>query len=661
MSNLIGQLIANRYLIERQLASGGMATVFLALDQRLDRQVALKVIHPHLANDQNFQEKFVLEAKTAAKLSHPNLVNVFDQGTDGQTTFLVMEYVSGITLRDALKEYGPLPAIRALEMLAQILSGLAAAHRAGILHRDLKPDNVLLADDGRVKLGDFGLARAITEQTNGGDLVGTIAYLSPELVTRGQADARSDVYAAGILLFELLTGRQPFEGEQAVQIAYQHANSTVPAPSTLAPETPQAIDRLVAWSTAKAPSDRPADAGELLTKVSLLIAELKAGKAAQTTVMDFSLTGQATQVIHAPLIDANATQAFNSVSDSNATQVMSSVSDSNATSVIASSQPLAAGRFDPSATQVLQPLSETLETNPSEFGQRRIGLKLLIATFVVVLLASGAGWWFGSGPGALAAVPTLTSRTVPSAEAALRLLEPKLTLVNENSATVTQGLVTRTDPPAGSYLAKGSELKVFVSLGPKLVAAPQLKNLNVAEATARLLASGFKLGAVNSWFDTSPIGQVYDYLGSDGTPIPEGTSIDLSVSLGKIPAVSGIDQAFAVTAIEATGLKIESIEQEFSDTIAAGKAIGLVPITKPLGAGGSVKLLVSKGPNLVLMPNVIGETVLAAKALLESAGLRVIVNTDQLQSKWGIVKVKRTSDAVGAKLKAGYSVTISTK
>jgi serine/threonine protein kinase/beta-lactam-binding protein with PASTA domain len=632
MSNLIGQLIANRYLIERQLASGGMATVFLALDQRLDRQVALKVIHPHLANDQNFQEKFVLEAKTAAKLSHPNLVNVFDQGTDGQTTFLVMEYVSGITLRDALKEYGPLPAIRALEMLAQILSGLAAAHRAGILHRDLKPDNVLLADDGRVKLGDFGLARAITEQTNGGDLVGTIAYLSPELVTRGQADARSDVYAAGILLFELLTGRQPFEGEQAVQIAYQHANSTVPAPSTLAPETPQAIDKLVAWSTAKAPSDRPADAGELLTKVNLLIADLKAGKAAQTTVMDF-----------------------------NATQVMSSVSDFNETSVIASSQPLVAGQFDPSATQVLQPVSETLETNPSEFGQRRIGLKLLIATFVVVLLASGAGWWFGSGPGALAAVPTLTSRTVPSAEAALRLLEPRLTLVNENSATVTQGLVTRTDPPAGSYLAKGSELKVFVSLGPKLVAAPQLKNLNVAEATARLLASGFKLGAVNSWFDTSPIGQVYDYLGSDGTPIPEGTSIDLSVSLGKIPAVSGIDQAFAVTTIEATGLKIESIDQEFSDTIAAGKAIGLVPITKPLGAGGSVKLVVSKGPNLVLMPNVIGETVLAAKALLESAGLRVIVNTDQLQSKWGIVKVKRTSDAVGAKLKAGYSVTISTK
>ncbi len=648
MSNLIGQLIGNRYLIESQVASGGMATVYLATDQRLDRQVALKVIHPHLANDASFQEKFVLEAKTAAKLSHPNLVNVFDQGTDGQTTFLVMEYVSGITLRDALKEYGPLPAVRALEMLAQILSGLAAAHRAGILHRDLKPDNVLLADDGRVKLGDFGLARAITEHTNSGDLVGTIAYLSPELVTRGLADARSDVYAAGILLFELLTGKQPFEGEQAVQIAYQHANSTVPAPSTLAPETPSAIDKLVAWSTAKSPADRPADAGELLAKVNLLVADLKAGKANQTTVMDFAVA------------DSNATQVLNSsATNHDATQVIAGAAASDSTALLGALGSTTS--FDASATQVLNPLVELTEGNVSEFGQRRLGLKLLVTTFLVILLGSGAGWWFGSGPGALAAVPNLTSRTVTSAEAALAVLAPKITMINENSTTVTKGLVIRTEPAAGAYLAKGSDLKIFVSLGPKLVAAPSLKGMNVAEATAKLLASGFKLGAVNSWFDVNPIGQVYDYLGADGTPIPEGTSIDLSVSLGPIPVVSGIDQAIAVTAIEATGLKISSIEQEFSDTVAPGKAIGLVPQTKPLGAGGSVKLLISKGPNLVIMPKVIGETVLAAKALLESAGLTVIVNTDQLQSKWGIVKVKRSSEAVGAKLKAGYSVTISTK
>lgn len=631
MSNLIGQLIGNRYRIDSQVASGGMATVYLATDQRLDRQVAIKVIHQHLANDSNFQEKFVLEAKTAAKLSHPNLVNVFDQGSDLGTTYLVMEYVPGITLRDALNEYGPLPAVRALEMMAQILSGLAAAHRAGILHRDLKPDNVLLADDGRVKLGDFGLARAISAHTSTGDLVGTIAYLSPELVTRGLADARSDVYAAGILLYELLTGKQPFEGEQAVQIAYQHANSTVPAPSLVAQGTPAAIDRLVAWATAKLPADRPADAGELLTKVNALVSDLKAGKADRTTVMDF-----------AP-IDSNATQVINPAALIR--------NDFQATETI----------FDASATQVLAPLSADEEPEVLEKFQGRVGLRLTIVTLLVVLLSSGAGWWFGSGPGALAVVPTLTSRTVESAESALLALAPKISLVNENSSTVTKGLVIRTEPAAGSYLAKGSDLKLFVSLGPKLIAAPSLKGLNVAEATAKLIGAGFKLGPVNSWFDSAPIGQVYDHLGSDGTPIPEGSALELKVSLGPIPVVSGIDQAIAVTAIEATGLKISSIQQEFSDTVAPGKAIGLVPQTKPLGAGGSVQLLVSKGPNVVIMPKVVGETVLAAKAVLEGLGLTVIVNTDQLQSKWGIVKVKRSSEAPGAKLKAANSVTISTK
>jgi eukaryotic-like serine/threonine-protein kinase len=657
MSNLIGHLIGNRYLIERLVARGGMATVYLATDQRLDRKVAVKVIHPHLANDAGFQAKFVSEAKIAANLSHPNLVNVFDQGNEGEQTFLVMEYVQGITLRDALKDYGPLPPLRALEMLAQILSGLAAAHRSGILHRDLKPENVLLADDGRVKLGDFGLARAITAHTSTGSLVGTVAYLSPELVTRGIADARSDVYASGIMLFELLTGRQPFEGEQAVQVAYQHANSTVPAPSALVAEVPQVIDKLVFWSTAKDPADRPDDAGALLTKVNQVIAELKAGRAAVTTVMDFNLGGTAMGIDPTRKESLNRTELLNSTELLNGTEALIG------TELVSPFADGSALNSASNATQVLQSADLVAETQlTTEIrSTRRLGLKLLVTTLIIVVLASGAGWWFGSGPGALGVVPTLTSRTVASAESALATLAPKITLVNENSMTVTKGLVIRTEPTAGSYLAKNSDLKLFVSLGPKLVPAPELKGLNLAEATAKLLGSGFKLGAVNSWFAVQPIGQVYDYLGADGAPIPEGTAVDLSVSLGPIPAVSGIDQAIAVTAIEATGLKVSSISQEFSDTVSPGKAIGIVPQSQPLGAGGSVKLLVSKGPNVVIMPKVIGETVLAAKALLEGAGLTVIVNTDQLQSKWGIVKVKRTSAAVGTKLKAGDSVTISTK
>ncbi|MFM2030937.1 MAG: hypothetical protein RI927_557, partial [Actinomycetota bacterium] len=322
MSNLLGRVIGARYRVDEIVARGGMATVYLAVDDRLDRKVALKVIHPHLANDSSFREKFIREAKIAAKLSHPNLVNVFDQGEDGEIAFMAMEFVSGITLRDALKDFGALDAKRALDLFEPMLSGLAAAHRAGILHRDLKPENVLLADDGRIKLGDFGLARDIDNHTATGSLVGTVAYLSPELVMRGTADARSDVYAAGIMLFEMLTGRQPFEGDQAVQIAYQHANDNVPAPSKFNSEVPPLLDELVLWATAREASHRPSDAVELLTVVQRAKQEIKAGRndtalrvpqisnpaESKTTVMP-QLDGNATAVLGQPNIDAsNLTQ-----------------------------------------------------------------------------------------------------------------------------------------------------------------------------------------------------------------------------------------------------------------------------------------------------------------------------------------------------------------
>jgi serine/threonine protein kinase len=273
----IGKTISSRYLVERLIAQGGMAAVFEARDLRLERTVAIKIVHQHLLSDSSFIERFEAEAKNAAKLNHPNLVNVLDQGEDGSIVYLVMEYVPGMTLRDAIKRFGALEAHRSLELLEYVLSGLAAAHRAGILHRDIKPENILLADDGRVKLADFGLSRAVSANTQTASVIGTVAYLSPELVTRGVADARSDVYAIGILLFELVTGQQPYQGEQAVQVAFQHANSRVPAPSTVRAGVPAEIDDLVLWATAKDPIDRPADARELLAAVSEAKAAVKSG------------------------------------------------------------------------------------------------------------------------------------------------------------------------------------------------------------------------------------------------------------------------------------------------------------------------------------------------------------------------------------------------
>lgn len=635
MTNLVGQLVAERYLVERLVARGGMATVYQAEDVRLQRKVALKVIHQHLAVDDSFRQKFIAEARIAARLSHPNLVNVFDQGADGDLAFLAMEYVSGITLRDALKDFGSLDGARALELFEPILSGLAAAHRAGILHRDLKPENVLLSDSGQIKLSDFGLARDIDNNTSTGSLIGTVAYLSPELVTRGTADARSDVYAAGIILFEMLTGRQPFEGQQAVQIAYQHANDNVPAPSTLTASVPALLDELVLWATARDPNHRPKDADELLTAVVQARAQLK--------------TGVTNATLRLPAMDLNQTALLANTGDG---QYGTAQESANATVVLGNLNNTEVFDGSDAAADTQSPLVR--------FGQKRRGLTLAIVTVLAVLFAAGSGWWFSSGPGGLSAIPDLTSRSVDEARGALEVFGTDISLENENSASIAEGLVIRTEPSAGSMYFFGP-IKLVVSTGPKLVVAPDIMGLDLASASAKLLASGFQIGTISSWFSDKPLGQVFEYLGSDGSPIPESSAINIKISLGTIPVVAGLDQAVAIAAIEAAGLKIAEVATEFSDTVAAGQVISLLPLTEPLGKGSEVKLLVSKGPNIVIMPRVIGETLSAAKDLLESLGLTVLVDTNQLQSKWGIAKVKRASQATGAQLRSGDQVTIYSK
>lgn len=623
-----------------------MATVYLAVDLRLERKVALKIIHPHLANDISFRDKFIREARIAAKLSHPNLVNVFDQGEDGDMAFMAMEFVSGITLRDALKDFGALDWKRALDLFEPMLSGLAAAHRAGILHRDLKPENVLLADDGRIKLGDFGLARDIDNNTATGSLVGTVAYLSPELVMRGTADARSDVYAAGIMLFEMLAGRQPFEGEQAVQIAYQHANDNVPAPSKYNPNVPPLLDELVLWATARDAAHRPNDAVELLAVVQRAKAELKAGRKDSAIGIPTVNSSNLNSTTVMPTVANDATQILNpdiSRLDADDTRVISDLGNFNQTAVLDD-----LGYTD----QQLNPLEE--------IGRKRRGFGILITTLLIVLLGAGSGWWFSSGPGGLNFIPKLTSRTADEAQVTLSNLKANISIAEENSATVAKGLVIRTDPEAGSFFFGGT-ITVYVSSGPRLVNAPNLLGLNLAEATAEIVKAGFSLGEVTSAFNEAPLGKVFDYLGADGNQIPETSKINLSVSLGAIPVVAGLEQEAAVAAIQAVGLKINEITEDYSDTIAAGQVISLIPQSEPLGKNGTVNLVVSKGPNIVTVPNMIGQTVLAAKAALESLGLRVVVNTDQLTTRWGVVPVKRQSAAAGTQLRVGDSITISTR
>ena len=266
----VGQLLDGRYRVESHIARGGMATVYLGTDTRLDRTVALKIMHAELANDEDFVRRFVGEARSVARLSHPNVVAVYDQGADGRTLYLAMEYVPGQTLRDLLNERGRLSPRAALNIMDGVLAGLAAAHDAGLAHRDVKPENVLLSDSHSVKVADFGLARLLAgaSHTKTGMIIGTAAYLAPEQVAGGTADARTDVYASGIMLFELLTGVQPHTGESPLAVAYQHVNAVVPAPSGVVPGLPTALDTLVALATSRNPDLRPADAGQFLRAVT---------------------------------------------------------------------------------------------------------------------------------------------------------------------------------------------------------------------------------------------------------------------------------------------------------------------------------------------------------------------------------------------------------
>ena len=267
---LVGELVDGRYRVLRHLADGGMATVLLATDTRLDREVALKVMRPDLAADPAFVSRFRREARSAARLSHPHVVPVFDQGEDAGRVFLAMEYVEGRTLRAVVDAEGALTPRAALDLMDAVLTGLAAAHDAGYIHRDIKPENVLIADSGAVKVADFGLARAVTSQTTTADdgvLYGTVAYLSPEQVERGVADARSDIYAAGLVLFELLTGTRAIDGESPIHVAFQHVHDGVPAPSERVPELPTVLDEVVGLATHRDPDERPRDAGGYLDAV----------------------------------------------------------------------------------------------------------------------------------------------------------------------------------------------------------------------------------------------------------------------------------------------------------------------------------------------------------------------------------------------------------
>ena len=645
---MIGRLIDGRYQVRSRIARGGMATVYLATDLRLERRVAVKVMHGHLADDSQFKQRFIQEARSAARLAHPNVVNVFDQGQDADSAYLVMEYLPGITLRDLMQEYGALTSQQTIDITEAVLSGLAAAHKAGIVHRDLKPENVLLADDGRIKIGDFGLARAASANTaTGAALLGTIAYLSPELVTRGVADTRSDIYAVGIMMFEMLTGEQPFKGEQPMQIAYQHANDTVPAPSNKNSKVPAELDELVMWATARDPEERPRDARAMLDQLhdteSLLRTALPTGSTATQRTM---------------VLPAASTERF---------------------------MPPAPGQTPRGATDETQiidarPPSRNAVVSDSTAALTRVSHKRRgrgLALFIVILLlaaaAGAAGWYFGAGPGSRVLIPASIVKMTPvDATAALTKLGLKVNPTNGQaySVDVPTGAVAQTSPAIGQPVAKGAAVQLLLSQGPQPFDLPTFVGQTEKNADA-LISTHWTAGTPIHQFDAKvPAGTVLDALDAKGTSLNgvatygEKQPITLVISAGPLPGdLSGTSLTDATAELKGIGLTVSGPVDVFSQDVPKGAVVGLVttkadgsPLT--IRTGDQVQLQVSKGKEQVAVPDVVGQYWSDAKKALTAAGFRLSYSplADFAPST---VVVSKTNPAGGVMVDKGSTVKVN--
>ncbi|MRX42396.1 Stk1 family PASTA domain-containing Ser/Thr kinase [Agromyces kandeliae] len=622
---MIGRLVDGRYQVRSRIARGGMATVYLATDLRLERRVAIKIMHGHLADDNTFKTRFVQEARSAARLAHPNVVNVFDQGQDADMAYLVMEYLPGITLRDLLKDYKRLTPEQTVDILDAVLSGLAAAHKAGIVHRDLKPENVLLADDGRIKLGDFGLARAASANTATGQaLLGTIAYLSPELVTRGVADARSDIYALGIMAYEMLTGEQPYVGEAPMQIAYQHANESVPAPSARTPSVPPELDALVLWATSRDPDQRPADARIMLDRLREIEPGLRPARP-HTAMHDTLVIGGAADVPTAE------------------TRVLAPGGAALATA-------LDEGDDDAAALE------------QSANRRRNRGYWLLALVLLLTGLSVGTGWYFGAGPGALASIPDTAEMLPQNATQALEEAGFGVEPAERNDPVVPAGQVIGTDPPAGDLARRGSTVTMLVSTGPQILPVPdvvgqpeddargQLADFTVADESAQQFSADVEQGLVLAVLDADGA--------SVGTEYPERGALTLVVSVGPVPPVEGLAVGEAQARLDGAGLTVEFADPQFSDDIAVDVVITAEWLDDPMNPGDVVRLTLSKGPDLVEVPNVVtGQTIAEARAQLEEAGFSVASNVPGFLE--GAVVASVQDPAAGESVARGSEITVN--
>jgi len=605
---MIETTVDGRYQIIARVAAGGMGEVFRAHDPVLNREVALKMLHASLAGDEDFIDRFRREARAAAGLSHPNIVAVHDWGQAGETYFMVMEFIRGPNLRALLSRGGPLQPAQAADVAAQILSALEHAHAQGIVHRDVKPENVLVTTGGVVKVADFGLARALAESrvTHApGTVTGTVQYLAPEQIQGEPADRRTDLYATGILLYELLVGKVPFTGETSVAIAYKHLREPVPPPSQANPMVPESFDRIVRAATEKDRERRYPDAAAMRRDLVAALAD----------------SPPAT-----PIAD-----------------------------VVASLPAKQDTALDTGTSTVTIP--RTLSPKAKRRRALRRGMRWM-AMLAVLAIAGWAVWQYVIPH--RTEVPELIGLELPAAhdraeEAGLSIVEGG----SEFSSTIGAGLIARQTPPVGAGIEKGSAITVFISRGKNLKPVPDVIGDPYPRAREILLEIGFVPDTRRVYSDQFEVNEVVDTDPAPGRDAEVGKEIVVSISKGPepvaVPAVVGEDVDDAIALLETLGLSVKQTE-EFSQEVPRGQVISQAPNEGArLEPGSVVELVVSKGPETFPMPDVIGLTQSAAVARLQALGLRVrIVNISNPQPDRVVGQDPKPDEIV----EAGQEVTI---
>lgn len=616
---LLGVVLDGRYRLDSILAKGGMATVFFAADLRLKRQVAVKVMHASLAEDADFVRRFEHEARAAASLTHQHVVSVHDQGNDAASNaiYMVMELVPGHTVRELLTERGPLTAIQALAVMDPVLQALSAAHEAGFVHRDIKPENIIIGDNGRIKVTDFGLARALTTTqsmaTTRGMLIGTVAYLSPEQVEQGKADERSDIYSAGVVLYEMLTGKLPHAGDTPIAVAFQHVHADIPKPSSVDSKVPTEMDYLVLRATARDPRRRFATTEEFLDAVRKTRNYLETGSAHKLP----------------PIVEPETNK------------------EEQRTVVIDLPESDYAESDDIHETLIIR--------KPKKFR------KLIAFLVLTAVLAGGYAFYSGTQT----KVPQLVGLTQTQALEAITNAELTVKITEVFSEVVPKGVVISADPASGNSVSKTTVISIVISKGPEFFTVPNLQNMTVAQAKSSLEDAGLKLGPTTfAYSDNVKKNHVISTDPAIGELAKPNSLVSLVLSKGKapiaIPSVLGSTEASATAQLNALGFNNLTIVKEYSNSVATGNVISQTPeVGLEVLPKTPITLVVSKGVKPVSVPNIIGLTKANAIAALENAKLTYRITgqaTCSLGYKKNSRKISTQTIAAGNKVPPGTEI-----